>query len=266
MCRQLIAGILAVAALWSGGNAQDTAVATPHAPIGVRLNVPAFRLDVFRDSTVVGSFQVAVGARQYPTPRGTFTISEIVWNPWWTPPPGEWAREDTVTPPGPTNPMGRVKLMVAPYYYIHGTPLEQSIGSAASHGCIRMRNDDVVALARLLQDSSGVPMPDSAVAALRRSRRTRVVTLPMPVPIEIAYRTAEVRMDSLWLYPDVYRLTASIANEALAALFLAGLDSAAIDHERLAALVATMESVAVQVPLDSVRRRSTLPDPITQRR
>ena len=102
--------------------------------------------------------------------------------------------------------MGRVKLQFAPSYFVHGTPLDESIGQAASHGCVRMHNDDAIALARLIQDSSGVPLSDSALAAILATRRTHAVALPTPVPLEIVYRTAEVRHDSLALYPDVYRL------------------------------------------------------------
>ena len=37
------------------------------------------------------------------------------------------------------------------YIYIHGTPHEEAIGEAASHGCIRMRNADVIELFDLVE-------------------------------------------------------------------------------------------------------------------
>ena len=47
----------------------------------------------------------------------------------------------------------------APYYYIHGTNNPGSIGEAASHGCIRMTEEDAVALARRIERAGGgVPM------------------------------------------------------------------------------------------------------------
>ena len=52
--------------------------------------------------------------------------------------------------------MGRVKIFFAePDYYIHGTEAEESLGTAASHGCLRMSNDDVIELARLVMEHGG---------------------------------------------------------------------------------------------------------------
>ena len=58
----------------------------------------------------------------------------------------EWARGREYTPPGPNNPMGRVKLFFMPLYFIHGTPERESIGTPASHGCVRMKNADIIEL------------------------------------------------------------------------------------------------------------------------
>lgn len=198
--------------------AQNAPPQPPPPPLTLVVNIPAFRLDVVRDGEPVQSYGVAVGTPQYPTPRGEYAISTVTWNPWWIPPASEWARDYTVTPPGARNPMGRVKLQLAPSYLIHGTPLDQSIGSAGSHGCVRMHNSDVIALARLLQEASGIEMSDSSVTAQLAARRTHIVTLPTPIPVAIVYQTAEVRADTLLLHPDVYRLVPSRREEALAAL------------------------------------------------
>jgi lipoprotein-anchoring transpeptidase ErfK/SrfK len=101
------------------------------APISLALNVPAFRLDVMEDGERTRSYAVAVGSIEYPTPRGQYAITRVEWNPWWIPPESDWARDEKPTPPGPANPMGRVKLHFRPTYYLHGTPSERSIGSAA---------------------------------------------------------------------------------------------------------------------------------------
>jgi hypothetical protein len=76
--------------------------------IELQINVPAYRLDVYERATRARGFRVAVGMPEYPTPTGSFEISRLTWNPWWVPPDREWARGETVTPPGPANPMGRV--------------------------------------------------------------------------------------------------------------------------------------------------------------
>ena len=90
--------------------------------LSLRLNVPAYRLDVFESGTRTHTYRVAVGSPDHPTPLGDFRARRIVWNPWWVPPPFEWAETERVTPPGPNNPTGRVKIMFGQYLFIHGTP------------------------------------------------------------------------------------------------------------------------------------------------
>ncbi|HSJ63011.1 MAG TPA: L,D-transpeptidase [Gemmatimonadaceae bacterium] len=251
-----VAAGITVAAL--PGSPWPRASAARQYPWRVELNIPAFRVDVLRDSVRIRSFGVAVGSRQFPTPRGSYTITEIVWNPWWYPPPSGWAKEDTVTPPGPRNPMGRVKLQLADVYYIHGTPLEQSIGSAASHGCIRMRNADAIALARLLQEGAGITMNDDEIERLIASRRTRIVPLADSVSIALVYRTAEVYAETLALHPDVYRLGVDRFAEAAAALFTAGIDSVHLDGAVLDSLIGKARTAAVRVPVSAVRSDSAI--------
>ena len=105
----------------------------------------------------VRRYEVAVGSRKHPTPRGTFRTGRIVWNPGWVPPDSDWARDEKPRPPGdPKNPMRGVKIYFRePAYYIHGTNAPASIGQAASHGCIRMRERDAVKLGRWIEAKGG---------------------------------------------------------------------------------------------------------------
>ena len=90
-------------------------------------------------------------ALQYPvavgTPdnqwTGTLFVQGKAVNPSWTPP---WAPGHTVKG-GPGNPLGvRALYLGWTNYRIHGTNAPGSIGSAASHGCVRMFNADVTDL------------------------------------------------------------------------------------------------------------------------
>ncbi|HEY7233847.1 MAG TPA: L,D-transpeptidase family protein, partial [Gemmatimonadaceae bacterium] len=77
------------------------------------------------------------------------------------PPDVDWARDETYQPPGaPANPMQGVKIYFrAPDYFIHGTNDPDSIGEAASHGCIRMNVSDAIHLARrIIRAGGSVPM------------------------------------------------------------------------------------------------------------
>src|SRR5690606_15938546 len=138
------------------------------------------------------------------TPTGMFTINEIVWNPVWIPPPSPWAEGKSIMAPGPSNPMRKVKLQVDGLYYIHGTPLAESIGRAESHGCIRLTPADAVALALVLQERTGAPISQATTDSLiRLSRPTRVVPLPAAVPVRVRYDLLELRGDTVVVLPDV---------------------------------------------------------------
>ena len=101
------------------------------------------KLFLYIDARLVRWFRIATGQASYPTPVGEFEIVIKERNPWWNPPPSDWARGESPVPPGPGNPLGtRWMGLSAPYVGIHGTPDAASIGYSASHGCIRMRIPD----------------------------------------------------------------------------------------------------------------------------
>jgi lipoprotein-anchoring transpeptidase ErfK/SrfK len=94
---------------------------------------------------VVKSYPVATAAPGYDTPTGQWSIINKVENPTWhNPAPDGWgAGEPLEIPPGPGNPLGtRALYLDAPGIRIHGTYSDSSIGTYASHGCIRMHISD----------------------------------------------------------------------------------------------------------------------------
>ncbi|HYR11540.1 MAG TPA: L,D-transpeptidase [Longimicrobium sp.] len=223
------------------------------AALALVLNLPAYRLDLLDGATFVHSYTVAIGSRRYKTPRGRFAVSRVELNPWWYPPPSRWARRDTVTPPGPRNPMGKAKLNFHELYFLHGTPHEESLGTAASHGCVRMASADAHDLARRVLEAARPDVPAAVIEAAAHDRRTRRYTLSTPVPLEIVYRTAEVRDGALELHPDVYaRERTTLRTRALQALREAGIGEEAVDGERLADAVRAARREHVRVPLDEL--------------
>ncbi len=189
----------------------STAAAVPAramSPMEIVVNIPAGRLDVMQGGERVRSYPVSVGRSRYATPTGSTALRRMVWNPSWTPPPNAaWARREKHTGPGWGNPMGRVKIHLFGDYYVHGTPAgnERFLGNPASHGCIRMRNADVMELARMILREDGSPVPDSTLEHLARTpRATREVALSGRVRARIEYRLAEVAADSVTILPDVY--------------------------------------------------------------
>ncbi len=156
--RRLLGALLVAAPLGSGAvwwSGSRSAANDP--PIALEVSLSSRELRVVENGSTVITYGVAVGRPGHPTPTGTFRTGEIVWNPSWTPPPTNWAADKTYQPPGAaSNPMQTVKIYFeAPYYFIHGTNDPDSIGEAASHGCLRMVPDDAAALARRIEAAGG---------------------------------------------------------------------------------------------------------------
>jgi L,D-transpeptidase catalytic domain/Putative peptidoglycan binding domain len=104
------------------------------------------QLTLYNGLREVKTYPVAAGSAEYPTPQGEWTIWQKVENPTWVnPDPEGWgASLPAMIPGGPGNPLGtRALYLDAPGIRIHGTSASYSIGTYASHGCIRMFMDDV---------------------------------------------------------------------------------------------------------------------------
>jgi lipoprotein-anchoring transpeptidase ErfK/SrfK len=146
------------------------------------------KLTVMRGGEVIKEYDVAVGKPEYPTPRGTFSVQKIVWNPKWVPPDSKWARGKKPAAPGSErNPMKLVKIFFQePDYYIHGTGDTDSLGDAASHGCLRMDPDEAGELALLLMENSGVFRDWDWVKGILHLGSERAVTLATPATLTIS--------------------------------------------------------------------------------
>jgi lipoprotein-anchoring transpeptidase ErfK/SrfK len=121
------------------------------------VTLSAFHVQLIRDGRVVMSFPIAIGQSAFPTPTGNYQVVNKQKDPTWRPPPGSsWAKGLGPIPPGPGNPLGTRWIGTsAPFVGIHGTPADWSVGTRASHGCIRMHIPDV----ERLYDQVSVGMP-----------------------------------------------------------------------------------------------------------
>lgn len=129
------------------------------AVLGPRIfvNLARFSLVVEDPLGPTRRYSIAHGLPEHPTPTGTFRVVEKVKDPTWIPPDSPWAREAKATPPGPDNPLGTRWLgLDSNLVGIHGTPFSWSIGTRASHGCIRMHMKEVEALFE--QVGNGTPV------------------------------------------------------------------------------------------------------------
>ena len=112
-----------------------------------------FRLRVFKGMKRVAAYPVAVGAPGHATPRGRFTIANKAVDPAWSAPDRPWAgayRNEVVAGGTAENPLKARWLGIVDGVGIHGTSQRWSLGSRASHGCIRMSVPAVKRVYRLV--------------------------------------------------------------------------------------------------------------------
>jgi lipoprotein-anchoring transpeptidase ErfK/SrfK len=106
------------------------------------------RIYLYRGGDLEKTYPCAIGKPGYPTPRGDFKVVAKRYMPTWSNPGSSWASDMPATiAPGPSTPLGVRALNIdAPGIRIHGTTNIRSVGSAASHGCMRVANGLIVDL------------------------------------------------------------------------------------------------------------------------
>ena len=85
----------------------------------VVVNIPAFRMDVFQDGSLVKSYKIGIGYPEFPLPLGLRKAQTIIFNPTWTPPDSPWVADMKNVTPGETveagdknNPLGPIKIPI----------------------------------------------------------------------------------------------------------------------------------------------------------
>lgn len=127
----------------------------------------------YENGNLAKTYTVATGLPKFPTPKGNFKIVLKRKLPTWVnPDPSGWGKSlPKSIPPGPNNPLGTRALNInSPGIRIHGTSNVRSLGTAASHGCIRMAMPDIESLFEKVDVNTPVviiegPAPVSAPSA-----------------------------------------------------------------------------------------------------
>jgi lipoprotein-anchoring transpeptidase ErfK/SrfK len=108
------------------------------------------RVYVYQGDKLIKKYPVAIGKKGWETPTGEWQVMEKIKNPAWTS-----FKTGEVFAPGTENPLGARWIGFwtdgKDVIGFHGTANLNSIGTAASHGCVRMRNRDVKALFPLVK-------------------------------------------------------------------------------------------------------------------
>jgi len=158
--RTRVAGLVRKALLDPSANHQVSAYTTKIQPAETTAQVKkkygtvlvanrsAFKLTLYKNLKVVKTYGISVGKAGHDTPAGQYSIANKAENPSWHVPNSAWAGDlaGTVVPPGPSNPIKARWLGIYDGVGIHGTSDDASIGTNASHGCLRMHVPDVIDL------------------------------------------------------------------------------------------------------------------------
>ena len=123
------------------------------------------KLYLYEDGEIKHQWKVATGLPEYATPTGIYEVTEKRFMPTWVnPAPDTWGSSmPAEIPPGPGNPLGlRAINWSAPAIRFHGTTAIYSLGFNASHGCVRMSNEDVIELYDMIE--VGTPIVSTVVA------------------------------------------------------------------------------------------------------
>ena len=178
----------------------------------VVVNIPAFRMDLFRDGSLVKSYKVGIGYPEFPLPMGLRKAQQIIFNPTWTPPDSPWVAKMKNATPGETikagdkdNPLGPIKIPIGLPSLIHGGKSPSKIGKFASHGCVGLTTPQVKDFAAQLAQAADTPDVSSKIDSyLENKEKTQAVKLKETVPVELRYETIVIEDGKLHIYKDVY--------------------------------------------------------------
>ena len=176
------------------------------------VNIPAFRMDIFQEGSLVKSYKIGIGYPEFPLPTGLRKAQTIIFNPTWTPPDEPWvagmknvAVGEKVAAGSKLNPLGPIKIPIGLPSLIHGGKSPAKLGTFASHGCVGLTSPQVQDFSRMLARVAGSEISDAAMKSYAADKtKTRVVKLDRMVPVELRYETIVLEDGKLHIYRDVY--------------------------------------------------------------
>ncbi len=115
-------------------------------PVVITVDRANFKLRLWKSLKLDKTYDIAVGKVGMDTPEGLYSIANKAVDPAWHVPNSEWAGDlagQVIAGDDPSNPIKSRWMGIYDGVGIHGTDADSSIGTAASHGCIRMRIPEV---------------------------------------------------------------------------------------------------------------------------
>ncbi len=224
----------------TGGRIVKAALQPGKGDIRITVNVPAFLLTLWQDGKEVATYPVGVGLKEFPIPIGDRDANRIILNPAWIPPDSAWVRESSSVEPferipadDERNPLGKIKIPLGNAYLIHEAQAPSDIGNLVSHGCIRVRREDLFDLTRKIAQARGLTDANEKIERARGSSGRIVLNLDEPLPVDINYDTEVVEGGTLRLYPDVYDRDTNTVARLREELQSTGVDASKLEEATL---------------------------------
>src|ERR1043166_3601685 len=234
-------------------DAEPTMLKGPNAVPGdtrIVVNIPAFRMDLFKDGALLKSYKIGIGYKEFPLPTGFRKAEMIIFNPTWTQPNESWASNPgAVTPAGEAgNPLGPIKVPIGGAHLIPGRKDLWKIGSFASHGCVGLTNDQVKEFAKVLAEATDTELKEDTMAwYLKRRTLTQVVKLARLVPVELRYETIVIEDGQLHIYRDVYNKKGNTEENLRAVFEVNGLNFDTVASEEKARMLEALDVMSGRV-------------------
>src|SRR5438067_1768113 len=214
------------------------------------VNIPAFRMDVFRQGSLLKSYKIGIGYPQFPLPTGFRKAEMIIFNPTWTQPNESWASNPglVVSAGAAGNPLGPIKVPIGGANLIHGGKDLWKIVTFASHGCVGLTKGKVREFEKVLAEATDTKLKEYTMAwYLKRRTLTQVVKLAKLVPVELRYETIVIEDGQLHIYRDVYNKKGNTEENLRAVFDVNGLNFDTVGSEEKTRVLEALDVMSGRV-------------------
>jgi lipoprotein-anchoring transpeptidase ErfK/SrfK len=225
---------------FTGGRIEKTELQPGKGNIRITINIPAFQMTLWQSGKEVRTYEIGIGRKEFPLPSGLRYARQVIFNPDWIPPDSEWVYEHDVEPgerveaDDPRNPLGKIKIPIGGGgILIHQAFKASDIGHLVSHGCVRVRLDELYELIDKLIAARSLPGSREQIERAKKNKDRFVIKLDAPLVVDISYDTQVVEGGVLHLYPDVYSKKTNTIENLRAELKEAGVEDSKLDDRTL---------------------------------
>jgi lipoprotein-anchoring transpeptidase ErfK/SrfK len=225
---------------FTGGRIEKIELQPGKGDIRITVNIPAFQMTLWQSGKEVRTYEIGIGRKEFSLPSGLRYARQVIFNPDWIPPDSEWVYEHDVEPgerveaDDPRNPLGKIKIPIGGGgILIHQAFKASDIGHLVSHGCVRVRLDELYELIDRIITARSLLASREQIERSKKSKNRFVIKLDAPLVVDISYDTQVVEGGVLHLYPDVYSKKTNTIENLRAELKEAGVEDSKLDDRTL---------------------------------